>query len=296
MKTERKDIYEQITNQIVEALENCTAWERPWHTPEMVNVIPKNAKTGQHYRGINVLALWAKAQNRGYLNGLWATFQQWKELGATVKKGEKSCAVVFWSTIEKDKREEASSKEISDSEEAEKVLFARTYHVFNVSQVDGYQEEKPEPLADGRIQNAELFFSRLEITVQQATKAFYNSRQDSIYMPPFANFFSKEGYYATLAHEVTHWTGHESRLNRDLKNRFGSEAYAMEELIAELGAAFLCAELQIASDPREDHAAYIQSWLKVLKADKRAVFTAASKAQQAADWLYTNSVSLQKVA
>ena len=285
MKTYRTDIYEQITNQIIEALEYCSAWQRPWHTPEMVNVIPTNAKTGQQYRGINVLALWAKAQNRGYLNGLWATFQQWKELGATVKKGEKSCAVVFWGTIEKDNREKAGAKESSDSAEAETVLFARTYHVFNVSQVDGYEETKAEPLTDERIQHAESFFSGLGIVVHQASKAFYDSLQDSIHMPPFANFLSREGYYATLAHEVTHWTGHESRLNRDLKNRFGSEAYAMEELVAELGAAFICAELEIASNPREDHAAYIQSWLKVLKADKRAVFTAASKAQQAADWM-----------
>ncbi len=277
--TEHADIYERITSQIIEALENCKSWQRPWHSPEMVNVIPKNAKTGSQYRGVNVIALWATAQKLGYLNGLWATFRQWQELGAQVRKGEKSCPVVFWSTI--DKKEKADDS----AEERDTALFARTYHVFNVSQIEGYEEPKKEPLATNRLENADLFFLRLGVNIREASKAFYQPSDDAVYMPPYASFFKREGYYSTLCHETIHWSGHESRLNRDLKNRFGDESYAMEELVAELGAAFLCAELEVSNEPREDHVAYIQSWLKVLKEDKRAVFTAASKAQQAVDWL-----------
>lgn len=296
--TEHADIYERITNQIVAALENCKPWQRPWHSPEMLNVIPKNAKTDLRYRGVNVVALWATAQERAYLNGLWATFRQWQELGAQVRKGEKSCPVVFWGTIEKKKNNE--SKGTADAGDktdgADTALFAKTYHVFNISQVDGYEEPKQEPLAADRLENADLFFSRLGVTIREASKAFYQLSDDTVYMPPYSTFFKREGYYATLAHEVTHWTGHESRLNRDLNNRFGDSAYAMEELVAELGAAFLCAELEVSNEPREDHAAYIQSWLKALKQDKRGIFTAASKAQAASDWLVNVSLSERKAA
>lgn len=301
---EHADIYERITNQIVAALENCKPWQRPWHSPEMLNVIPKNAKTGVSYRGVNVVALWATAQERGYLNGLWATFRQWQELGAQVRKGEKSCPVVFWGTVDK-KKDTRSEKQAhagdkpdagGDADGRDTALFAKTYHVFNISQVDGYEEPKKEPLAADRLENADLFFSRLGVTVREASKAYYQMSDDTVYMPPYASFFKREGYYATLAHEVTHWTGHESRLNRDLKNRFGDSAYALEELVAELGAAFLCAELEVSNEPREDHAAYIQSWLKALKQDKRAIFTAASKAQAACDWLANVSQTERKAA
>ena len=291
MNTERADIYERITNQIIAALETCATdgntWKRPWHSPDMANVIPKNAKTGTQYRGVNVLALWATAQERGYLNGLWATFRQWQELGAQVRKGEKSCPVVFWGTVEK--KSKAESKEHSDAGDdmsgRDTALFAKTYHVFNVSQVNGYEEIQPEPLAEDRIDNAEQFFSFVGVKIREAAKAFYVPSEDIVYMPPFAAFFSKEGYYGTLAHEVTHWTGHQSRLHRDMSGRFGDEGYAMEELVAELGAAFLCAQLGVSAEPREDHAAYIHCWLKVLKHDKRAVFTAASNAQKAVDYM-----------
>ncbi len=295
MNTEHTDIYERITNQIIAALESCTengnTWKRPWHCPDMVNVIPKNAATGSQYRGINVIALWVTAQDRGYLNGLWATFRQWQELGAQVRKGEKSCPVVFWSMIEKKKNGQAEERADAghDSDAQNTALFAKTYHVFNVSQVGGYEEPQKEALTDDRLEHAEQFFSRVGVTIREATKAFYRPSDDTVYMPPFASFFSKEGYYSTLAHEVTHYTGHESRLNRDMSNRFGDEGYAMEELVAELGAAFLSAELGVTNEPREDHASYIQCWLKVLKQDKRAVFAAASKAQAACDWLVSVS-------
>lgn len=301
MNTEHTDIYEKITNQIIAALESCTAsgntWKRPWHCPEMANVIPKNAKTDFQYRGVNVIALWATAQDRGYLNGLWATFRQWQELGAQVRKGEKSCPVVFWSTIEKKNNGQSEERPGAgdESDGRNTALFAKTYHVFNVSQIDGYEEPAKEPLTENRLEHAEQFFSRVGVTIREATKAFYRPSDDTVYMPPFASFFSKEGYYSTLAHEVTHYTGHESRLNRDMSNRFGDEGYAMEELVAELGAAFLCAELGVTNEPREDHASYIHCWLKVLKQDKRAVFTAASKAQAACDWLVSASHS-QRIA
>lgn len=277
---EHEDIYERITRQIVAALEDCKPWQRPWHSPEMLNVIPKNAKTGAQYRGVNVLALWATAHERGYLNGLWATFRQWQELGGLVRKGEKSCPVVFWGTIDKRKNTRSEGEAHAgdkpdagdDADGRDTALYAKTYHVFNISQVDCYEEIQPEPLAEERVDNAEQFFSYVGVRIREAGKAFYVPSEDTVYMPPFAAFFSKEGYYGTLAHEVTHWTGHASRLNRDMSGRFGEEGYAMEELVAELGAAFLSAQLGVSAEPREDHAAYIHCWLKVLRHDKRAVF------------------------
>jgi len=297
MNTEHTDIYTRITDQIIAALEKCSEansrWKRPWHCPNMENVLPMNAKTGLHYRGVNVIALWATAQELNYINGLWATFRQWQELGAQVRKGEKSSPVVFWSSREK---KGTDHRDTTDPTERDTLLFAKTYHVFNVSQVDGYQEPTKAPLTEDRLLKAEQYFSRVGVTVREATKAFYRGSDDTVYMPPFASFFCKEGYYATLSHEVTHWTGHETRLNRDMKNRFGDDAYALEELVAELGAAFLCAELNVSNEPREDHAVYIKSWLKVLKQDKREIFSAASKAQAACDWLSKASQTERKAA
>jgi antirestriction protein ArdC len=167
------------------------------------------------------------------------------------------------------------------------LLFTRGYSVFNASQVDGYT-----PTADAdvpmpeRIAHAETFFKSIRADVRHGgNQAFYAPASDHIQMPPFQAFAENVAYYSTLAHEHTHWTATASRCDRQLGKRFGDSAYAAEELIAELGAAFTCAHLGLSTEPREDHAQYLASWLKVLKADSRAIFTAASKAQQATDWL-----------
>jgi antirestriction protein ArdC len=164
---------------------------------------------------------------------------------------------------------------------------ARDYWVFNAAQVDGYTETKePTVTREERIESAERFFCNVGIEVKPGgNRAFYRPESDSVHMPAFDAFKEPLFYYSVLSHEATHWSGATHRLNRDLSGRFGTESYAVEELVAELGAAFLCAELGLPTDPRQDHAPYIASWLKVLKNDRRAIFTAAAKAQEAADWM-----------
>jgi len=177
-------------------------------------------------------------------------------------------------------------------------VFARGYSVFNAAQVDGYEAPAlpvlPEP---ERIGHAEAFFAALGADIRHGgNRASYLPGLDQIRMPPFPAFHDAVAYYATLAHEATHMTGHASRCARDLRGRFGEEAYAAEELVAELGAAFLCADLALAPEPRPDHAAYVASWLKVLRDDKRAIFTAAAKAQAAADWMHARQLAVAEGA
>ena len=164
---------------------------------------------------------------------------------------------------------------------------ARDYWVFNAEQVDGFTPaEEAKQTKEQRIEAAEAFFRGLEIKMEDGgNQAFYRPATDTVHMPPFNAFKEPLFYYSVLSHESTHWAGAEHRLNRDMKGRFGTEAYAMEELVAELGAAFLCCELGLPTDPRKDHAPYIANWLKVLRNDKRAIFTAAAKAQEALDWI-----------
>lgn len=282
--TVRADIYQTITDRIVAAIEaGAGDWKMPWHAQDGgAAVMPTNAASGRAYRGINVVMLWAAAHAAGYPSGVWATYKQWAGLGAQVRKGEKAAPVVFWKMLDDD--------EADDQDEDGKAarFVARGFHVFNAAQVDGFEAPAlprlPEPL---RIDHAEAFFAATGADIRQGgNRAFYSPGNDYIQMPPFPAFRDPVAYYATLAHEATHWTGHTDRCARDLKGRFGTGAYAAEELIAELGAAFLCADLALASEPRPDHAAYVASWLKVLKGDKRAIFTAAAQAQKAADWLH----------
>ena len=290
---QRTDVYEKITASIVEAIEaGCSKFEMPWHT---FGVMPSNAQTQRRYRGINVLALWAEAMKQGFQTNLWATYQQWNDLGAQVRKGSKSATVVFWKFYgEETERDEGDS----ETDETRSRCFARAYHVFNADQVDGFAlPEVPRLPEAERIDRAERFFQQTGAKiVEQGARACYNSATDEIHMPPFSLFRKADYFYSTLAHEAVHFTGHTSRCNRQLGSRFGSEAYAAEELVAELGSAFLSSALELESEPRTDHAPYLQNWLRVLKNDKRAIFTAASKAQQAVDWLTQQVEQRQEAA
>lgn len=285
---ERIDIYQRVTDQIVAAIEaGVDSWHMPWHTSGRFAFSPLNAVSRKAYRGINVLCLWAAAQAKGYASGEWATYKQWQEKGAQVRKGEKATSVVFWkfanSRKESDDDNGAEGELLTDS----RLLFTRGYAVFNAAQVDGYSPVA-DPAVDvpARIAVADQFFAGVGAKVQNGgNRAYFSPADDYIGMPPFAAFRDGVAYYSTLAHEHTHWTGTRSRCDRQMGKRFGDMAYAAEELVAELGAAFVCAHLGLSTEPREDHAQYLASWLKVLKADKRAIFTAASKAQQATDFL-----------
>lgn len=203
-----------------------------------------NALTGKRYRGVNVLALWAAAEARGFTTGLWGACRQWQEKGAQVRKGEKSSLAVFFKELAVDD----PNPETGETERGRR-LIAKASYVFNANQVDDF-------------------------ALPDRTR-FVGSATSS----------ATERLYSTLLCEFTHWTGIKTRCDREFGKRFCDDAYAMEELVAELGAAFLCADLGIANTPRPDHAAYISHWLTVLKADKKAIFTAASKATQAVDYL-----------
>jgi antirestriction protein ArdC len=285
MNGEKKDIYQRVTDQIVKAIEEGTgAYKMPWRNSGGFTSSPINAVSKRPYRGINILLLWATAYEKGYTSGTWATYKQWEALGAQVRKGEKSASVVFWKVLNVGDNEES---EPSDEKDSRRIVMARDYWVFNADQVEGYKKpETPTVSRAERITRAEEFFRLLEIDLRPGgNRAYYNPSMDSVHMPAFDAFKEPLFYYSVFSHETTHWTGSEKRLNRDMKSRFGTEGYAMEELIAELGAAFLCCALDLPSDPRKDHAPYIASWLKALKNDKRAIFTAAAKAQEAIDWM-----------
>jgi antirestriction protein ArdC len=226
---------------------------------------------------------------QGFAAPIWMTFKQAKEMGAHVRKGETGNLVVYADRIRRTETDEATGEE-----QERDIPFLKGYTVFNVEQIDGLPSHFHAPAAPRldpvqRIETAESFFAASGADVRHGgNRAFYSVAEDRVQMPPFETFRDAESYYATLAHEVTHWTRHPSRLDRDFgRKKWGDEGYAMEELVAELGAAFLSADLDLdlAPEPREDHASYIASWLEVLKKDKRAIFSAASHAQRAADFL-----------
>jgi antirestriction protein ArdC len=207
--------------------------------------------------------------------------------------------VVFWKFANDARESQDDGADHPPS--SSRLIFTRGYSVFNAAQVDGYTaKSEPDLPMPERIEKADSFFQSIGATLRHGgNRAYYAPETDHIQMPPFQAFVETASYYSTLAHEHTHWTGKAQRCDRQLGKRFGDKAYAAEELIAELGAAFTCAHLGLSTEPREDHAQYINSWLKVLKVDKRAIFTAASKAQQAADFMIQragDSARIQEVA
>ena len=295
--TDKRDVYAHVTDQIVTAIEQGVGnWRMPWHTSGRFAFSPINVTSHKAYRGINTVCLWAAAEAKGYESGEWGTYKQWLERGAQVRKGEKSTTVVFW----KFANDSAESQDAGAEHTAtnSRLLFTRGYAVFNAAQVDGYTAKtEPDMPMPERIERAEAFFQGIGATVRHGgNRAYYAPDSDHIQMPPFQAFRENVSYYSTLAHEHMHWTANPNRCDRQLGKRFGDNAYAAEKLIAELGAAFTCAHLGLSTEPREDHAQYINSWLRVLKADKRAIFTAASKAQQAADFMIQRAGTPTKVS
>jgi len=288
-RTEKQDIYTRITNQIVSHLEKgVRPWVRPWNAEHAAGRITRPLRhNGKPYSGINVLSLWASAIAQNFADPIWMTFKQASELDAHILKGEKGSLVVYADSITRKETDDKTGDKID-----REIPFLKGYTVFNVEQIEGLPEvyyAKAAPNLDpvARIEHAEKFFAALGTTIRHGgNRAFYSIAADAIQMPPFESFQGADNYYATLAHECTHWTGSKNRLDRDFGgHRFGSEGYAVEELVAELGAAFLCADLELALEPREDHASYIATWLKVLATDNRAVFTAAAHAQRAAEFI-----------
>lgn len=293
----RQDVYSRVTATIIASLEaGVRPWQKPWNAAHAAGHITRPLRAnGQPYRGVNVLLLWGEAEAKGYTAPIWMTYKQATTLGAQVRKGEHGSLVVYADKFTKTETD-------GDGHETERAIpFMKGYTVFNVEQVDGLpahfhaKAEAPQPVA--RIPQAEAFFLCTGATVQHGgNRAFYAPSRDVVQMPPRESFRDPESYVATLAHELTHWTAHPSRLARELGKRFGDHAYAAEELIAEMGSAFLCADLGITPELRDDHAAYLAHWLQVLKTDNRAIFTAASQAQRAADYLHSFSQPQQAAA
>jgi antirestriction protein ArdC len=289
--TTKKDLYQEITDRIVAYLEKgVKPWEKPWHAASKHGHVSRPLRyNGEPYQGVNVINLWMSAMEQGFSTPIWMTYKQAESLGGQVRKGEKGSLSVRAGTFLKTEQDR-------NGDEVEKTLrFLKRFAVFNVDQIDGLPDKyyaTPDELVplseDERIDRVDQFFKNTGASIQHGgASAFYSPTHDFINMPPFERFFNRESYYATLAHETTHWTRHKSRLNRDLgRKSWGDAGYAMEELVAELGAAFLCADLAITLEPRDDHADYIGAWLEVLKKDTRAVFTAASHATKAVTYLH----------
>jgi antirestriction protein ArdC len=287
------NLFETITDKIIATIKAGEATESiAWAGQGAAGGMPVNLKTGKAYSGVNVLLLWAMTHEKGYTSKYWLTFKQAKELGGNVKKGEKATTGVFWGSREIE--EEGDNGET----EMRKAGFAKAFYVFNLDQIEGLTAPAAIPQGNewtAHEQAETLIKASGARIIEGGTKAFYSPSADDIHMPDRDRFACADNFYAVNLHELTHWTGHATRCARDLKNRFGDEAYAMEELIAELGAAFLCAETGIGGRI-EGHASYIKSWLKVLKSDPRAIVTAASKASAAARFLIDGPAAAHQLA
>ena len=287
--SQREGLHQRITNQIIAAIEaGAGEYAMPWNPKLCAGPsigLPHNPVGNYAYHGINILSLWASQQNNVYATSEWATFKQWQVAGAQVRRGEKGSLTVFFKATDT----ETQSSD-SDDYQPRRHFVAKAAYVFNVAQVDGYELPAPPTLnpVERHAAADELIIASAASIQHDSRNACYIPSRDEIHLPPEGAFKDAEGYYNVALHELVHWTGHARRCDRDLRNRFGSEAYAAEELIAELGAAFLCAGIGISPEPRIDHARYIDSWLRILKGDKRAIFAAAAKANQAVSFLLSS--------
>lgn len=288
----RTDIYAQITEKLVAALEKgVRPWVQPWSAGHVKGRVTRPLRhNGEPYTGMNVLLLWSESMARGFASPMWMTFRQASELGAHVRKGESGATVVYASRF---KRTETDAR--GDEVERE-IPFLKAYTVFNCDQIEGlpqhYYARPVEPIANPieRVAHADRFFGYTGAVIRHGgTKAFFAPSSDHVQMPPFESFRDAASYYAVLGHECVHWAGASHRLNRDLSRYHQDRSErAREELIADIGASFLCADLGLVPElePRADHASYVASWLKVLQDDRRAIFAAAAHAQRAVAYLH----------
>jgi len=285
--------YERITATIIAAMESGRkTFEMPWHRQS--GRLPRNAETARRYRGINLLSLWAQASLKEYESPYWATYRQWAALGAQVRRGERATPIVFYKPLEERKDVESDGDGGSGRQ-----WIVRGSSVFNESQVDGWQSGDVVDLIRNQVETlapVERFVARTKARiVEGGDRAFYMPSTDTIHMPDRHRFRNTDagsatsGFYAVLLHELVHWTGHPSRLKRDLTGSFGAMAYAIEELVAELGAAFLCADLGISVEPRPDHAVYLASWIRVIKERSRVLVHASAAAATACSFLACTS-------
>jgi antirestriction protein ArdC len=292
----RGDIYSEITSKIIAQIEaGVLPWVQPWAGGPALS-LPKNASTKKSYSGVNILLLWDALFARGFERNQWLTFKQALALGGAVRKGETGTTAVYADSFVPKKEQEAAS---ASGEDARRVAFLKRFTLFNISQCDGLAADLFAPVGPvsdvDPLPVAESLLVASGATIQRGgEQAFYQTGEDFIRIPEQSSFFAPINFYRTALHELTHWTGHKSRLARDFTGRFGGEAYAREELVAELGSAFLCASLGIV--PTVRHADYIGNWLAVLKNDSRAIVSAASHASKASDFLLQFTDQAQRAA
>ncbi len=285
----RKDVYAKITQKIVADLEKgVRPWMKPWNAEHLAGRISRPLRFNKEpYTGINILNLWSAAAENGFSAPIWMTYKQASSLGGQVQKGEGATEVVYAGKL---KIEDESRKQEEEETPDRSIPFLRLYHVFNVEQIKGLPEEyyavasKPKETAEERDTRLDYFFHQTGAQIDHGgNRAFYRESEDRIQMPLFEVFKNATSYYATLSHELIHWTKHPERLNRDFgRKRWGDAAYAMEELVAEIGSAFLCADLNISPEVMPEHSSYIDHWIEVLKRDQRAIFSAARHSEVAA--------------
>lgn len=281
----KRDAYAEVTNKIIASIEaGAGDWSMPWVE---THGMPTNATTHRAYTGVNALSLWASGRHDPH----WATYRQWQSIGAQVRKGERAELILVPMT----------AKRTETTDDGDETTVARTYFrgaaVFNSAQVDGFEPPAPRTVDETTmVHEVDAIATASGVTIVHGSNhASYSPMTDEVHMPHRTAFVGTAtstptvAYYGTLIHELVHATGHDSRLARNLTGRFGTEAYAMEELVAELGSAFVASETGLTVEPRADTSAYLQSWLRVLKADKRAIHTAASHASKAAAWLTERS-------
>ncbi len=273
------DFYQTITNQIIQSLEaGIKPWVCPWDRTQATG-LPINALTHQPYQGMNIMLLWMSAAERNFSSQYWLTFKQAKALGGQVRKGEKGTHIFFYKMVQ---------KKVEEGEKEEHFPMLKTYTVFNLDQIDGFSLESESPSVPRNdielLEEAESFIQSTQANITYGgQKAFFRPSTDIVVIPDRTRFHSTADLYATIMHELTHWSGHKTRLDRDMKGQFGSKDYAKEELVAELGAAFLMASFGIVGEVQ--HESYIASWLKALKNDKRYIFQAAALASKAHQYL-----------
>jgi antirestriction protein ArdC len=279
------DINQIITDKIINLLERGTVKTGARWTGSKATGLPLNAKSGEQYHGINVLVLWAEMANKSYASSQWLTFKQAADMGANVRKGEKSVMCVYYRTV--NQRDETKAED-----EQETYFMAKPFWLFNVAQIDGLPADLTATASATPAksfsphQEAEQLLLNSQASINYGfDSAYYSPSADKICLPARERFTSESNFYATALHELTHWTGSETRLNRSFGKRFGDDAYAFEELVAELGAAFTVGQLGMIDATIEAHADYVQSWIKVLKDDKKAIFTAASQAAKASSFI-----------
>jgi antirestriction protein ArdC len=276
----KPDIYQVVTDSIIEALEvGVKPWVCPWVRNGAASGLPANFTTNTAYSGINIMLLWCSAAKQGFQDTRWMTYKQAQEKGAQVRKGEHGTTAIYYKTLEKE----------DENGEIEKIPMLKSFTVFNVEQIDGLTlDAEPLPVVEfDPLPQVEALMTRSGAKItERGVKAYYRPLTDEICLPERFRFADAANFYATGLHELVHWTGAKNRLNREKGGRFGSEAYAFEELIAELGSAFLMADLGVKGEVQ--HESYIASWLESLKNDKRYIFKAASAASKAHRYLMDN--------